>query len=119
MTVQGDVTHPGLNTVVCLVYVFTLFLARLTYKYHRLVHNSGDHPGELPGVEKCGVVDDDEEDEDEEVRLLFAYLYGFSFLPVILETLGHTSPIVGRPRVIFGRFRVIFGNLRKFSDGFR
>ena len=40
----------------------------MTYKYHRLVHNSGDKPGELPQVERC-VVEDGEED-DEEVNMV-------------------------------------------------
>lgn len=39
----------------------------MTYKYHRLVHNSGDKPGELPQVERC-VVEEGEED-DEEVNI--------------------------------------------------
>ena len=40
----------------------------MTYKYHRLVHNSGDKLGELPQVERC-VVEDGEED-DEEVNMV-------------------------------------------------
>ena len=47
-------------------------LHRLTYKYHRLVQNNSDKPGELPAVERC-VVDEDEEDE-EEVMLFMAIL---------------------------------------------
>ena len=46
------------------VFLILLYLYRLTYKYHRLVQNSSDKPGELPAVERC-VVDEDEEDDEE------------------------------------------------------
>ena len=54
------------------VLIIIYNLHRLTYKYHRLVQNNSDKPGELPAVERC-VVDEDEEDE-EEVMLFMAIL---------------------------------------------
>ena len=54
------------------VLIIVYNLHRLTYKYHRLVQNNSDKPGELPAVERC-VVDEDEEDE-EEVMLFMAIL---------------------------------------------
>ena len=50
-------------------------LIRLTYKYHRLVQNSSDKPGELPQVERCAV-DEDEEDEDE-VSIIGSIIHAF------------------------------------------
>ena len=39
---------------------------RLEYKYHKLIQNSSDRSGELPGAPQC-VGDDD--DDEEEVRI--------------------------------------------------
>ncbi|XP_027044003.1 UPF0577 protein KIAA1324-like homolog isoform X2 [Pocillopora damicornis] len=50
--------------MICAVFGLWYNNRKLTYKYHRLVNKSGDNSGELPGVERC-VVDDDEEDEEE------------------------------------------------------
>lgn len=51
--------------MICTMFGLWYKNRKLTYKYHRLVHNSSDKPGELPQVERC-VVDDDEDEEDEE-----------------------------------------------------
>lgn len=71
-------------------------LGRLTYKYHRLINKSGDHPGELPQAERC-VVDDDEEDEEEVTNCLVSFLCS---------------------RIYLARLRAIVGHLRKLSEGF-
>ena len=68
-------------------------LGRLTYKYHRLINKSGDHPGELPQAERC-VVDDDEEDEEEVTNCLVSILVPralVSFGHVVSETKGSGS----------------------------
>ncbi|CAH3117900.1 unnamed protein product [Porites lobata] len=50
--------------MICTMFGLWYKNRKLTYKYHRLVHNSGDKPGELPRVERC-VVEDGEEDDEE------------------------------------------------------
>ena len=105
-----------------------LIIARLTYKYHRLVASS-DRPGELPQVEKC-VVDDDEEDE-EEVREVF--LFSILWPPnsadhwKILDNFElprrgdfrKSSKAFFYSSVIFARLQKKFGEIQKYSDGFR
>ncbi|XP_068712559.1 endosome/lysosome-associated apoptosis and autophagy regulator family member 2-like isoform X1 [Montipora foliosa] len=50
--------------MICTMFGLWYKNRKLTYKYHRLVQNSSDKPGELPAVERC-VVDEDEEDDEE------------------------------------------------------
>lgn len=78
------------------VLIIIYNLHRLTYKYHRLVQNNSDKPGELPAVERC-VVDEDEEDE-EEVMLFMAILLvpGQKWLsglnpPLVLRRIFHEA----------------------------
>lgn len=61
----------GIGVIAALIVLMILTMfglwyknRKLTYKYHRLVQNNSDKPGELPAVERC-VVDEDEEDEEE------------------------------------------------------
>ena len=78
------------------VLIIIYNLHRLTYKYHRLVQNNSDKPGELPAVERC-VVDEDEEDE-EEVMFFMAILLvqGQKWLsglhpPLVLRRIFHEA----------------------------
>ena len=90
------------------VLIIIYNLHRLTYKYHRLVQNNSDKPGELPAVERC-VVDEDEEDEEEVMLFMAILLVQGQNWPTSLN-----SPLVLRRIFHKAHFRFICACLNVF-----